>query len=75
MKKLILPCALCLLLTACGGAVTESNESAIANQAESLERAANATTDQMIREIEASGKAEQNRAGSGSAPAAKSNKR
>lgn len=41
-----------LLLAGCGGQVKESNEAAIANQAESLERAANATTDQMIGEIE-----------------------
>ncbi len=40
-----------LLLAACGGQVTESDEAAIANQAESLERAANATTDQLILEI------------------------
>ncbi len=39
------------LLAACGGQVTESDEAAIANQAESLERAANATTDQLILEI------------------------
>ena len=40
-----------LLLAACGGRTTESDEAAIANQAESLERAANATTDQLILEI------------------------
>lgn len=40
-----------LPLAACGGQVTESDEAAIANQAESLERAANATTDQLILEI------------------------
>ena len=56
MKKL-LPFA--LLLSACGGEVKESDEAAIANQAESLERAANATTDQMIREIEDDAKAEE----------------
>ena len=40
-----------LLLAACGRQMTESDEAAIANQAESLERAANATTDQLILEI------------------------
>jgi hypothetical protein len=55
--KMLLPFA--LLLSACGGEVKESEEAAIANQAESLERAANATTDQMIREIEDAAKAEE----------------
>lgn len=50
--------ALLFLLAGCGGQVKESNESVIANQAESLERAANATTDQMIKEIENSAAAE-----------------
>jgi hypothetical protein len=50
--------AACLLLAGCGGQVKESNESAIANQAESLERAANATTDQMIKQIEDGAKAD-----------------
>jgi hypothetical protein len=49
----------CLLLAGCGGQVKESNEAAIANQAESLERAANATTDQMIGEIENAAKREE----------------
>jgi hypothetical protein len=49
----------CLLLAGCGGQVKESNEAAIANQAESLERAANATTDQMIGEIENTAKREE----------------
>ena len=44
--------ALCALRAACGNQVRESNESAIENQAESLERAANATTDQLINQIE-----------------------
>ncbi len=57
MKNLFI--AFGLFLTGCGGQVTESNESAIANQAESLERAADATTDQMIKEIEDSAKAEE----------------
>ena len=48
--KIIL--ALCVLLCGCGRQVKESNEAAIANQAESLERAANATTDQIIGDIE-----------------------
>ena len=56
MKKLL---PLALLLTACSGEVKESDEAAIANQAESLERAANATTDQIIRDIENDAKAEQ----------------
>ena len=50
---------MCLLLAGCGGKAKESNESAIANQADSLERAANATTDQMIGEIEDSAKADE----------------
>ena len=48
-----------LLLTACGGQVAESDEAAIANQAESLERAANATTDQLILEIKNDANAEE----------------
>lgn len=47
-----------LLLAGCGGQVTESDDAAIANQAESLERAANATTDQMIKQIEDGARAE-----------------
>ncbi len=43
---------LCILLSACGSQVQESNEAAIENQAESLEKAANATTDQLIKQIE-----------------------
>ncbi|MBL0113967.1 MAG: hypothetical protein IPP45_00150 [Sphingomonadales bacterium] len=35
-----------------------ADEAAIANQAESLERAANATTDQLIKQIEDGAKAE-----------------
>ncbi|MFO1239917.1 MAG: hypothetical protein U1E64_06155 [Sphingomonadaceae bacterium] len=50
--------ALCALLTACGGQVQESNEAAIENQAESLEKAANATTDQLINQIEQGAKKE-----------------
>lgn len=45
-------------LPGCGGQVEESDDAAIANQAESLERAANATTDQLIKEIEESAKSE-----------------
>jgi|CXWL01.1.fsa_nt_gi hypothetical protein len=56
MKKLL---ALLLLLAGCGGQMKESNQSVIANQAESLERAANATTDQMIMEIENSATADE----------------
>ena len=48
----------CLLLAACGGQASESSDAAIANQAESLERAANATTDQLILEIKNDAKAE-----------------
>lgn len=51
--------ALCALLAACGNQVRESNESAIENQAESLERAANATTDQLINQIEQGAKADE----------------
>jgi hypothetical protein len=50
--------ALFLLLTACGGPREESDAASIANQAESLERAANATVDQQIKEIEAEAAAE-----------------
>lgn len=50
--------ALCALLTACGSQVQESNEAAIENQAESLEKAANATTDQLINQIEQGAKKE-----------------
>lgn len=50
--------ALCLMLSACGGQTNQSDEAAIANQAESLERAANATSDQLIRQIEESARAE-----------------
>jgi len=57
MKNLFI--AFGLFLAGCGGQVAESNESAIANQAESLERAADATTDQMIKEIEESARAEE----------------
>ena len=55
----VLVLAPALFLSACGGEVKESDEAAIANQAESLERAANATTDQMIHEIENDAKAEE----------------
>lgn len=44
---------LTLLLAACGGTREPLSDDAIANQAESLERAANATVDQQISEIEA----------------------
>ena len=47
-----------LLLSGCGGQVAGADEAAIANQAESLERAANATTDQLIKQIEDGAKAE-----------------
>ena len=50
--------ALLVLLAACGGAREPQSEEAIANQAESLERAANATVDQQIAEIEAAANAE-----------------
>lgn len=54
------PLLLLLALAACnGGAVKESDEAAIANQAESLERAANATTDQLIKQMEDDASAEQ----------------
>ena len=39
--------------------MAESDEAAIANQAESLERAANATTDQLILEIKNDANAEE----------------
>ena len=49
----------CVLLAACGRQASESDEAAIANQAESLERAANATTDQLILQIKNDAKAEE----------------
>ncbi len=52
---LILPA---IALAACGGPREESDAASIANQAESLERAANATVDQQIRDIEAAAAAE-----------------
>ena len=55
MKRML---PLCLALAACGGPVKESSDAELANQAESLERAANATTDQMIRDLEARSRAE-----------------
>ena len=58
----------CLLLAACGRQASESDEAAIANQAESFERAANATTDQLILEIKNDAMAEG--AASGTAPPA-----
>ena len=42
----------CLAVSACGGAREESSATDIANQAESLQRAADATTDQLIQQIE-----------------------
>lgn len=42
-----------LLLTACSGTADEVNEAEIANRAESLERAADATTSDLINQIEA----------------------
>lgn len=63
-----------LLLAGCGGQVGESNEAAIANQAESLERAANATTDQMIAEIENAAKGEEAIAESATAQPANADK-
>ncbi len=51
--------ALGLSLSACGSRALETDEAAIANQAESLERAANATTDQLIRQIEADARREE----------------
>lgn len=62
--------ASCLLLAGCGGQVTESDEAAIANQAESLERAANATTDQMIKQIEDGARAEEAAKAEAATPAA-----
>ena len=52
---LILPA---LALAACGGPRAETDEASIANQAESLERAANATVDQQIRDIQDAAAAE-----------------
>lgn len=45
---------ICLGLTACGGSNEDTSSATIANRAESLERAADATTDQLISEIKAS---------------------
>ena len=65
----------CLLLAGCGGQVKESNEAAIANQAESLERAADATTDQMIGEIENTARREEASAGNAAAQPANASQR
>ncbi len=65
----------CLLLAGCGGQVKESNEAAIANQAESLERAADATTDQMIGEIENTAKREEAGASNAAAQPANASQR
>jgi outer membrane PBP1 activator LpoA protein len=49
----LLPVILAVVLAGCNGkAGGETDPVALANQAESLERAANATTDQLIEQIE-----------------------
>jgi hypothetical protein len=50
--------AVTLLLAACNSAPEEASEAEIANRAESLERAADATTDDLINQIEAQAAAE-----------------
>ena len=67
MRRLA-PALLLLGLAACSAA-EEPSEEQIANQAESLERAANATTDQLIRQIDADAAAERISAGNAAAPA------
>jgi hypothetical protein len=54
MKPSLFPLALLpLVLAGCNGrAGGETDPTALANQAESLERAANATTDELIEQIE-----------------------
>ena len=47
-----------LLLSACSGGSADVSDTAIANRAQSLEAAANATTDQLIREIDAQASAD-----------------
>jgi hypothetical protein len=66
-----LPGILCLslILAACSGRKDAASEEAIANQAESLERAANATTDQLIEQIEAESAANAQAAANADAPA------
>jgi hypothetical protein len=49
---------LLLLLAACSGGGEDASDAAIANRAQSLEAAADATTDQLIREIDAQAGAE-----------------
>ena len=49
---------LAIALASCGEQPQEATDADIANRAESLERAADATTDQLIAEIEAQTKAE-----------------
>lgn len=64
------PTLLLLCLAACSGNKDEASEDAIENQAESLERAANATTDQMIKQIEDETAADEQAAANSTAPAA-----
>lgn len=47
-----------LLLSACGSAPDDTSNASIANRAETLERAAEASTDQLIAEIEAQSNAD-----------------
>ncbi len=47
-----------LLLAACGAGPDDASNEAIANRAETLERAADASTDQLIAEIEAQSNAD-----------------
>jgi hypothetical protein len=58
LRRTALLCA-CCALSACGGPKEESSTGDIANQAESLQRAADATTDQLIEQIEAEAVEEQ----------------
>jgi hypothetical protein len=57
--SLPLPAILALALVGCNGREGgETDPAALSNQAESLERAANATTDQLIEQIEEEAAAE-----------------
>lgn len=59
--------SVCLGLAACGSPNEDTSSATIANRAESLERAADATTNRLIAEIEASAAEEAEEAASDSA--------
>lgn len=70
MRRIVSVLLLSLSIAACSGSRDEASEEAISNQAESLERAANATTDQMIKQIEDESAADEQAEANASAPVA-----